>query len=94
MDFADHTTLRLGDQTVKVRRMTIKEIRETRVADVTEKGLGDELVTRLVESHVSTADGKPLDPSALSLPQMKRLVTELVGIPEGSPISDFIALLC
>ena len=93
--FADTTTLLIGDVKIKVRRLTLREIREAR-SDFSEgkDAFGDEAV-KLVKSHcriVST--GEPVAPEDLSLPQMRQILNELVGIPEGSPISDFIGLLC
>ncbi len=91
--FTDVATVRLGEVSVKVRRLTIKEIRE---AGLSFKGgkecLGDEC-ERLIKDHVTLADGSDFDPSQLSMRQMQRLVTELVGVPEGGGISDFIGLL-
>ena len=93
--FTDFTTLRVGDVTVKVRRLTLREIREAR-SDFSEgkDAFGDEAV-KLVQSHCTIAGSDdPVKPEDLSLPQMRLILNELVGIPEGSPISDFIGLLC
>lgn len=92
--FTDTTTLHLGETTLKIRRLTLAEIRQARVDWQSGKECLDEECVRLVKSHVTLADGSPLDPDTLSLPQMQKLVVELVGIPEGSGISDFIGLLC
>ena len=93
--FCDETTVRFGDVALKVRRLTVAEIRSARVAFQGGKGCLDEEYDRLLREHVTKADtGEPIDPSELSLPQMQKLVSELVGIPEGSGISDFIGLLC
>ncbi len=94
MNFTDEITLRIGGTSFKVRRLTIAEIRQARVDWQGGKECLDEEYERLVKSHVTLADGKPFDPSALSLPQMQKLVSELVGIPEGSGLTDFIGLLC
>jgi hypothetical protein len=50
-------------------------------------------VRKFVESHCTLADGKPVDVSALSLPQMQTLAKEIGGVPDGVPLADFIALL-
>lgn len=94
MSFTDEITLRIGGTSFKVRRLTIAEIRQARVDWQGGKECMDEEYERLVQSHVTLADGKKFDPSALSLPQMQKLVSELVGIPEGSGLTDFIGLLC
>lgn len=93
--FTDFTTVRVGDATIKVRRLTLREIREAR-SDFSEgkDTFGDEAV-KLVQDHCMIAGSNdPVNPENLSLPQMRQLLNELVGIPEGSPISDFIGLLC
>lgn len=93
--FCDEAIVDLGGVKLKVRRLTISEIREARLAWQTgvETAI-DESYTKLLESHVQLADGSKFDPGELSLPQTQKLVAELVGIPEGSGISDFIGLLC
>lgn len=93
--FTDKTTLAIGDVRINIRRMTIKEIREAH-SDFVRDGewFGDEAL-KIVESHCTIAGtGKSIDPAEFSLPQLRQIMTELVGIPEGSPISDFIGLLC
>ena len=93
--FTDTTTIKVGEHLIKINRLTLREIREAH-ADFTQgnEAFGDEAV-KLVNDHCSLADsGKPIDPEQLSLPQMRKILNELVGIPEGSPISDFIGLLC
>lgn len=92
--FSDTSILRLGDVSLKVRRLTVAEIRAARVRWQGGKELVDEEYERIIREHVRTADGKEIDPASLSLPQMQRLVSEIVGIPEGSRLSDFIGLLC
>lgn len=90
--FADHTVVRLGDIAVQVRRLTLAELHAAR-SDFSEgrDAFGDEAM-KLVKAHCKI-EGEEFDPGELSLPQMRKLLTELVGVPEGSPISDFIGLL-
>lgn len=92
--FCDSVKVQLGDTTVNVRRLTVAEIKSTRIAFLDGKEAIDESYDKLLRTHVTLEDGQPLDPSELSLPQTQKLVSELVGIPEGSGISDFIGLLC
>lgn len=92
--FCDKTSVKLGEVTVVVRRLTVAEIRAARVAFHSGSECLDEEYDRLLREHVTLEDGSPIDPSELSMRQMQKLVTELVGIPEGSGISDFIGLLC
>ena len=56
--------------------------------------LGEKGVGRMTYGGIRMPDGKEIDPSGLSLPQMQRIVSEIVGIPEGNRLSDFIGLLC
>lgn len=93
--FCDEVDISLGGVKLKVRRLTVAEIRQARLAWQTGAETAiDEAYTKLLESHVTLDDGSKLDPTQLSLPQTQKLVAELVGIPEGSGISDFIGLLC
>lgn len=93
--FTDVSTLRVGDVSIKVRRLTLREIREARSDFSSGKdAFGDEAV-KLVREHCTiVGSNEPIKPESLSLPQMRLIINELVGIPEGSPISDFIGLLC
>lgn len=91
--FADETDLKLGDTVVHVKRLTLREIRAERQLFATGKIDLGAAYDDIVREHCSVA-GKPLDPNDLTMRQMQTLVTELVGIPEGSGISDFIGLLC
>lgn len=91
--FCDTARVRIGDATIIVRRMTIKEIRESREIFAQGKECLDESYTRLVAEHCKFDDDTPVDPSALSLPQLTKLAKEMAGAPEGSPLSDFIGLL-
>ncbi len=92
--FCDETTLKLGDVTLKVRRLTVAEIRAARVRWQGGKELIDDEYDTIIREHVKKEDGSDIDPSELSMPQMQKLVSELVGIPEGCRLSDFIGLLC
>ena len=92
--FCDETTLKLGDVTLKVRRLTVAEIRSARVRWQGGKELIDDEYDTIIREHVKKEDGSDIDPSELSMPQMQKLVSEIVGIPEGCRLSDFIGLLC
>lgn len=92
--FGDHAQLKIAGVELKVRRMTVAEIRAARVRWQGGKELIDDEYDRIIREHVETVDGKEIDPSGLSLPQMQRIVSEIVGIPEGNRLSDFIGLLC
>ena len=92
--FCDETTLKLGDVTLKVRRLTVAEIRNARVRWQGGKELIDDEYDEIIRKHVRKDDGSEIDPSELSMPQMQKLVSEIVGIPEGCRLSDFIGLLC
>lgn len=91
--FCDSVKVKLGDTTVNVKRLTVAEIKSARCDFMSGKAI-DESYDTLLREHVTLEDGSALDPSQLSLPQTQKLVSELVGIPEGSGISDFIGLLC
>ena len=92
--FCDETTLKLGDVTLKVRRLTVAEIRAARVRWQGGKELIDDEYDDIIRKHVRKDDGSEIDPSELSMPQTQKLVSEIVGIPEGCRLSDFIGLLC
>lgn len=91
--FADIVTLKLGETQLKVKRLTLKEIRETHALFSASGATFDDDCQRLIKSHVTDLDGKAIDPEELSLAQVRELMRELTGIPEGSPLSDFIGLL-
>lgn len=92
--FCDEVSIKVDGVPLKVRRMTVAEIRKARIAYQSGDDIAiDKTYTDLLKTHVTTEDGSEFDPEALSLPQTQRLVSELVGIPEGSGISDFIGLL-
>lgn len=92
--FCDETTVKLGSETVKVKRLTVAELRTARELFATGKECLGEAYGRLIKEHCTTADGKPVDTDSLSLPQLQTLAKELAGVPEGSPLSDFIGALC
>ena len=91
--FCDTVKVRLGDETIIVQRMTVDEIRKSRELFAEGRECLDEAYTKLISEHCKTADGAPVDAGALSLPQLAQLAKELAGVPEGSPLSDFIGLL-
>lgn len=91
--FCDTVDVTLGDETVKVRRLTVSELRTNRAIFAEGKECIEEAYTQLIADHCTGADGKPIDATALSLPQLQKLAKELAGVPEGSPLSNFIGLL-
>ena len=92
--FCDEIKVKIGDETITVKRLTVKELRESREIFAEGKECLDEAYTRLIAEHCTTADGKPVNAEELSLRQLQTLAKELAGVPEGSPLSDFIGLLC
>ena len=92
--FCDTTTVKIGDETITVKRLTVKELRESREIFAEGKECLDEAYTKLIAEHCTTADGKSVNAEELSLRQLQTLAKELAGVPEGSPLSDFIGLLC
>ena len=90
--FTEFFTLKLGDVTVKGRRLTLKEIREKR-ADLLGSRLDVDKCVELISSHVTLDDGDKFDPYELTPGQMRRLIGELILPEEGRGISDFIGLL-
>lgn len=91
--FADTFTIKLGDQTVKGTRLTIREVRENIAALAADKFDIDAAV-KCVADHCRLDDGSKFDPEELSQDQMRRLIGELVLPKEGRGVSDFIGLLC
>ena len=90
--FADYFSLKLGEVTVKGRRLTLKEIQQSCAGSST--GLPDaEKCVELISSHVTLDDGDKFDPYELTPGQMRRIVGELILPEEGRGISDFIGLL-
>lgn len=92
--FCDTAKVKIGDETITVKRLTVKELRDSREIFAEGKECLDEAYTRLIAEHCKTADGKPVNAEELSLRQLQTLAKELAGVPEGSPLSDFIGLLC
>lgn len=90
--FTEFFTLKLGDVTVRGRRLTLKEIREKR-ADLLGSRLDVDKCVELISSHVTLDDGDKFDPYELTPGQMRRIVGELILPEEGRGISDFIGLL-
>jgi len=90
--FTEFFTLKLGDVTVKGRRLTLKEIREKR-ADLLGSRLDVDKCVELISSHVTLDNGDKFDPYELTPGQMRRIVGELILPEEGRGISDFIGLL-
>lgn len=91
--FCDYANVDLGGISVKVKRLTVAEIRRSREIFATGKECLDEAYTRMIAEHCTLPDGKPVDATELSLPQLQTLAKELAGVPEDSPLSDFIGLL-
>lgn len=91
----DVVNIDLGGSTVRVRRLTLGEIREDRSLVASgDFALVDEAREKMIADHVTMADGSPLKTEDLSLPQMRKLMTALVGLPDEGGLSDFIGLLC
>lgn len=91
--FADYFTLKLGDATVKGRRLTIKEMRSN--WDALMNGRIDVAASvKLIRDHVTLEDGSAFDPEELTAGQIREIVTQLILPKEGRGISDFIGLLC
>ena len=91
--FCDEIKVKIGDEMVTVKRLTVAELRKSREIFAQGEECLDEAYTRLVAEHCKTADGKAVNVAELSLPQLQRLAKELAGVPEGSPLADFIGLL-
>lgn len=94
--FCDEVEVDIGGVKVLVKRLTVKELRESRAVFATGTECLDETYTRLIAEHCTLAEGEggPVNAEELSLRQLQMLAKELAGVPEGSPLSDFIGLLC
>ena len=92
--FCDKVQVKIGDETVTVTRLTVQELRESREIFAEGKECLDEAYAKLIAEHCTTAAGKSVNVEELSLRQLQTLAKELAGVPEGSPLSDFIGLLC
>ena len=90
--FADYFTLDLGGVKVKGRRMTIRELRESK-ADFLNGSFSDEKGVELIKSHVTLENGEAFDPLDLTPGQVRKIVAELILPEEGRGIADFIGLL-
>ena len=90
--FADFFTLKLGDVTVKGRRLSLKEIQASR-ADLLGGTLDVEKCVALIADHVKLESGDKFDPYDLTPGQLREVVAELVLPEEGRGIADFIGLL-
>ena len=90
--FADFFTLKLGDVTVKGRRLSLKEIQASR-ADLIGGTLDVEKCVKLIADHVQLESGDKFDPYDLTPGQLRKVVAELVLPEEGRGIADFIGLL-
>lgn len=91
--FADYFKLKLGETTLKGRRLTIKEVK--RYGEAFASGqLGIDESVAVIRDHVTLEDGSKFDPEELTHGQLKELIAELVLPKEGRGISDFIGLLC
>ena len=91
--FCDKVEVDIGGVKVLVKRLTVKELRESREIFAEGKECLDEAYTKLIAEHCKTVDGKPVNAEELSIRQLQTLAKELAGVPEGSPLSDFIGLL-
>lgn len=89
--FADKFKLKLGDQTVVGRRLTIREIRENAVSFLADR-LDVESCAKLIESHATLESGEKFDPLDLTEGQLRALISELVLPEKGRTVSDFIGL--
>ena len=78
--FADFFTLKLGDVTVKGRRLSLKEIQASR-ADLLGGTLDVEKCVALIADHVKLESGDKFDPYDLTPGQLREVVAELV-LPE------------
>ena len=90
--FADYFTLKLGDVTVKGRRLSLKEIQESRDALIGGR-LDAVKCVGLIADHVTLENGDKFDPYDLTPGQLRQLIAELTLPEEGRGISDFIGLL-
>lgn len=90
--FADYFTLKLGDTTLKGRRLSLREVQENRAAMIGNR-LDAEKCVELIASHVTLENGDKFDPFDLTPGQLRKVVAELVLPEEGRGIADFIGLL-
>lgn len=90
--FADYFTLKLGDVTVKGRRLSLKEIQASH-ADLLGGTFNVEKCVALIADHVKLESGDKFDPYDLTPAQLRKIVAELILPEEGRGIADFIGLL-
>ena len=90
--FADNFTIKLGDVTLKGRRLSIKEIRAYH-SDAESGSLDIEKSVELIRKHVTLGDGGKFDPYDLTPGQLRQLVGELILPKDGRSLSDFIGLV-
>lgn len=93
--FCDKAIVDIGGVKVLVKRLTVKELRENRAIFAEGKECLGDAYARLIAEHCTLAEGEggPVNAEDLSLRQLQTLAKELAGVPEGSPLSDFIGLL-
>ena len=91
--FCDSTEITIGSERVIVTRMTRDELIMHREIFAQGKECLDDRFSKLIATHCKMADGKPVPVGELSLPQLIKLCKEIAGVPEGSPLSDFIGLV-
>ena len=66
--FCDSTTVKLGDTLVKIKRLTVAELKQARI-NYQEKCTGaDDEYERLLKTHCTLEDGSKIDVESLSLP--------------------------
>ena len=90
--FADYFTLKLGDATVKGRRLTLKEL-HGKSSELIAGELDAEKCVALIRDHVTLENGDKFDPYDLTPGQLRQVVGELILPEKGRGISDFIGLL-
>ena len=95
--FCDTTTVKLGDETITVRRATLDELEKGGLAVLafifSARQCAHEDTLKFVAEHCSLPDETPIDAKLLSFPQMQTLAKEIGGVPDGVSFTDFIALL-
>jgi hypothetical protein len=91
--FADTFRITLGDAVVVGRRLTIGELK-SHWSELMEERLDIAAASDIVRSHTKLENGEAVEPEALTLDQLRKLVAELTLPKEGRGISDFIGLLC
>ena len=91
--FADYFTIKIGDEKVKGRRLTVKELRDNWSA-MMEGRLDIDRAVKLIREHVTLESGDKFDPEELTHGQIQQIIAEMTLPKEGRGISDFIGLLC